>query len=247
MKFKLILLILLFSSCSQNYVNNVDSKIYFKSKGLALIYTDDDHKKKIVNKKLDNDFLQVAHYKLRPGVLLKIINTRTKDEIILKNSKRVKYPDLYTILMTKKVANKLNLTEEFPFVEVLEIKKNKSFIAKKTKIYKEEETIHSNAPIETVKIANISKNQKKRTKQFQKKEIYIIIGDFYSKSSANTLIERITRNLTNFDSNKLYIKTKNTNKIRLLSGPYRSINLMKNDYIQLKNFGFEELDITINE
>ena len=71
-----------------------------------------------MNKKLDNDFLQVAHYKLRPGVLLKIINTRTKDEIILKNSKRVKYPDLYTILMTKKVANKLNLTEEFPFVEV---------------------------------------------------------------------------------------------------------------------------------
>ena len=40
---------------------------------------------------------------------------------------------------------------------------------------------------------------------------------------------------------------KNKNKIRLLSGPYRSINLMKNDYIQLKNFGFEELDISINE
>ena len=36
-------------------------------------------------------------------------------------------------------------------------------------------------------------------------------------------------------------------KITLLSGPYSTINLMKNDYIQLKNFGFEELDISINE
>ncbi len=32
-----------------------------------------------------------------------------------------------------------------------------------------------------------------------------------------------------------------------MSGPYNSINLMKNDYIQLKHFGFEELDISINE
>ena len=43
------------------------------------------------------------------------------------------------------------------------------------------------------------------------------------------------------------MKAKKSNKISLLSGPYKSINLMKNDYIQLKNFGFEELDITINE
>ena len=46
---------------------------------------------------------------------------------------------------------------------------------------------------------------------------------------------------------KLFIKTQNVNKITLLSGPYTSINSMKNDYIDLKNFGFEELDISINE
>ena len=40
---------------------------------------------------------------------------------------------------------------------------------------------------------------------------------------------------------------KKTNKISLLSGPYKSINLMKNDYIILKNFGFEELDIITND
>ena len=29
--------------------------------------------------------------------------------------------------------------------------------------------------------------------------------------------------------------------------PYKTINSVKNDYIQLKNFGFEDLDITIHE
>ena len=53
--------------------------------------------------------------------------------------------------------------------------------------------------------------------------------------------------LSGFESKKLYIKSKKVNKISLISGPYNSINSIKNDYIQLKNFGFEELDITINE
>ena len=139
-------------------------------------------------------------------------------------------------MITDKVARELNLTKEFPFVEILELKKNKSFVAKKTKIYKEEEKIHSNAPVETVKIDNISKNKNKPKfkKKLNSKKIFIIIGDFYSKSSAEVLVGRINKELTNFNMKKLSIKVVNRNKIRLLSGPYRSINLMKNDYIQLK-------------
>ena len=123
--------------------------------------------------------------------------------------------------------------------------KNKSFVAKKTKIFKEEEKIHNNAPVEIVTINNISKNNSK--KRIKKDKLYIIIAEFYSKDSALALKNRITKELTNFNSKKLYIKSKKTNEITLLSGPYSAINLMKNDYIQLKNFGFEELDISINE
>ena len=80
-----------------------------------------------------------------------------------------------------------------------------------------------------------------------KEKFYIIVGEFYSKESAFFLKKRITNELTSFNSKKLYVKSKKSNKITLLSGPYNSINSMKNDYIQLKNFGFEELDISINE
>jgi len=245
MKYKLIILFLFLTSCAQNYTKSELNKP-FNSKGFAYIYNDKDFINKVIKRKLDNSSLQIAHNKLKPGSLIKIINIKTNDSIILKNSKRLEYPEFYKILITKPVADKLNLPIDLPLVEVIEVKKNKSFVAKKTKIFKEEEKTHSNAPVETVTINNISKNKKSKNKTVKDK-FYIIIAEFYSKDSASLLKKRITQELTNFDSKKLYINSKKSNKITLLSGPYSSINLMKNDYIQLKNFGFEELDININE
>ena len=97
-----------------------------------------------------------------------------------------------------------------------------------------------------VKIDNISKNKSVKNKAVKEK-MYIIVGEFYQKSTAEFLKERITQQLTNFNSKKLLIKTNKMKKTSLLSGPYNSINLIKNDYILLKNFGFEELDISLNE
>ena len=245
MKYKLIILILLLTSCAQNYSNLKQNKSYI-SKGFAYIYNEKDFIDKIIKKKLDSNSLQIAHNKIRPGSLIKITNIKTNDSIILKNSKRFDYPDFYKIVITKPVAEEINLEIDLPIVEIIEVKKNKSFVAKKTKIFKEEEKIHSNAPVETVTINNISKKQKDKNKVI-KDEFYIIIAEFYSKNSANLLKKRITQELKNFDTKKLYINSRKSNKITLLSGPYSSINLMKNDYIQLKNFGFEELDISINE
>ncbi len=245
MKYRFILLFFLLISCAQNY-SKLNLKKPFISKGFAYVYSEEDFINKIIKKRLDNNSLQIAHNKLRPGSLIKITNIKTNNSIILKNSKRFQYPEFYKIVMTEPVAKELNLEINLPLVEIIEVKKNKSYVAKKTKIFKEEEKIHSNAPVETVKIDNISKKKKSKNKAVKDK-LYIIIAEFYSKDSAYVLKKRITNELTNFDSKKMYIKSKKSNKITLLSGPYNSINLMKNDYIQLKNFGFEELDISINE
>ena len=74
-----------------------------------------------------------------------------------------------------------------------------------------------------------------------------MLAEFYSKDSALDLKERISKELTNFDSKKLFIKVKKSNKTSLIAGPYKSINLMKNDYTLLTDFGFEELDIDTYE
>ena len=177
---------------------------------------------------------------------MKIINPDTKDYIILKNSISGKYPDFYKVSISSSVANEINLDEKLPLIEILEIKKNKSFVAKKAKIFNEEKKISTNAPVTSVKISNISKNKNVKKKK-TKSKIYIRIASFYSEDSAIYLKKRILSKISNYDKNKLKIVRKSNKKINLFSGPYNSISLVKNDYTKLVEFGFEDLDITINE
>ena len=77
--------------------------------------------------------------------------------------------------------------------------------------------------------------------------MYILIASFYSQDTAKFLKKRIIKELPNYDIKKLKIKKKASKKINLISGPYSTINFMKNDYSLLKKFGFEDLDIVVNE
>ena len=93
--------------------------------------------------------------------------------MFLKTLKRIKYPDFYKILITEPVAKKLKLNTDLPLLEIIEIKKNKSFIAEKAKIYNEEKKVPSKAPVASVEISNISKNKVK--KQLRNKIRYLFI------------------------------------------------------------------------
>ena len=84
-------------------------------------------------------------------------------------------------------------------------------------------------------------------KKRRKNEFYIEIATFYSEEVAVFLRDRIIKEIPNYDVKKLQIRKESNKKINLISGPYNTINLMKNDYILFKNFGFEELDIITNE
>ena len=245
MKFNLLLIIFFISSCSPNYTK-LDNRKTYNSTGFAYIYDKEDYENGIIKKKLNNELLQISHMDLKIGTLIKLINPKTKETLVLKNQKKIKYPDFYKILITNPVALKLNIDTEFPLIEILEIKKNKSFIAEKAKIYQEEKKIPSKAPVTSVKIANISK-KKNETQITKSEDIYILIASFYTNEAANLLKQRIVTEKANFDINKLKIKKRSSKEFEVLSGPYKSINLLKNDYIELKIFGFEELDIYINE
>ena len=245
MKFKTIILIFLLFSCSSNYTK-LDKREPYYSKGFAYITKEVKPKKNLSKIANDNSSQRVFNKFLRPNSLLKIINPDTKDYILLTNSISGKYPDFYKVSISNSVANAINLDKKLPLIEVLEIKKNKSFVAKKAKIFNEEKKITTNAPVTSVKISNISKNKNKKKKKTESK-IYIQIASFYSEDSAIFLKKRILSEIPNYDKKKLKILRKSNKKINLFSGPYNSINLVKNDYTKLAEFGFEDLDITINE
>ena len=244
MKFRFLLFFFIFS-CTQ-HTNNFAIKENYSAKGFAYIYNENDYIEKTISAKMNNDIMQISHQYLKTGSLIKITNPKNKESVVLKNVKRIRYPDFYKILITESVAQKINLNKELPIIEIFEIKKNKSFVAKKAKIYNEEKTIPSKAPVASVQISNISKN-KAKTNQKKTNQIYILIGSFYSAETANFLRQRIIKDVLYFDHKKIKIKKINDKETKLISGPYTSVNLLKNDYIKLIDFGFEELDIYTNE
>ena len=245
MKFRIIFILFFVLSCSPQ-ISKINQNKLYSAKGFAYIYNDFDYREKIIKGSMSNDKMQISHQNLRTGTLIKIINPKNNETMVLKNIKRIKYPDFYKILITKPVAEKLNLDPNLPLLEIIEVKKNKLFIAEKAKIYNEEKKIPSKAPIASVQISNISKNKSKTLTKITE-EIFIHIASFYSLDVAKFLEQRIIKEVTDYDSKKLKLKKINNKETQVISGPYTSVNLLKNDYIKLKNFGFEELDIFINE
>ena len=245
MKYRFLIFIFLLFSCTPQ-LTIINQKQPYSAKGLAYIYNEYDFNERIIKGKMNNENLQISHQNLKTGTLLKITNPINKKSIVLKNIKRIQYPDFYKILITSAVSNELNLNIKLPVIEITEVKKNKSFIAEKAKIYKEEKKVKTKAPVATVQIANISKNKKSAIKK-ETNKIFIHIATFYSSNTAKFLKQRIIEEVKDLDSKKLKVQNINNKETQVISGPYTSINLLKNDYIKLKKYGFEELDIFIND
>ena len=246
MKYKLILLLFILTTACAPQLVTLNKKEPYAANGFALIYNEFDFNEKTIKGRMKNDDLQISHQNLKIGTLIKISNPKNKKSLILKNVKRIRYPDFYKILITEAVMEKLKLDKNLPMLEIVEVKKNKSFIAKEAKTYNEEKKISSKAPVENIQISNISKEKNKKNKGTSD-QIYIHLGSFYSTDTAEFLKQRIKMDVPEFNINKLKIKKKNIKETLVISGPYNSINSVKNDYILLKTFGFEELDIFLNE
>ena len=164
-------------------------------------------------------------------------------EVIIK--KKIKYEDFYKVLISESVAKKLLLDLSFPYVEVTEVKLNKSFIAKKAITENVEKNIANKAPITKISIDNLSVREKiKKTKL---KNYSILVAEFYNVKSAELLKEKLATILINSNYKLIYINKKNNNSYELLMGPYNTIKKLKNDYITLNDSNFEDLDIKIND
>jgi len=242
MKFKhLIFLFIFFTSCTASSFK-IDNKISYSSSGFAYIYSENDYKDKIINKKFDNNEFQVGHNRLKVGTFIKITNPNNNKSLKLAVTKRVKYPDFYQVLITESLSENLELNKKIPLIEIAEINKNKSFVAGQVVISSAESTVHNTAPVTNVKIDNLSKIKTPIKRNVQK--FSIILANFYSKESAITLKNSITKKLIKFDK-KLKIKKIGQNDYELFTGPYNTVNSLKNDYIDLRSYGIEELEIKI--
>ena len=246
MKFNLIyiyIFIFLFSCTQDMKIIKKHSKVReptYSSKGFALIYEDSIFERKIVNKKLNNDQNYVLHSFLKNNTLVSISNPFNSKSLTAKVRKTYKYPSIYNIVITKKMADNLDLDINNPYVEVLTIKKNDKFIAKEASIFEEEKNVANTAPVTSININDLSVSTPKIEVK-KKKPTYIInIAEFYFFESAEAIKNRFEKeaNLVNITIEKI-----SKNKFKVYSGPYPSFNSMKETYLSLNKLGFENLNI----
>ena len=224
-------------SCT-NYSTNFIKKPGYSASGFAYI-------EKNIPTNLENEIFFISHDKLKTGVKINIVNPNNKKFLEVNIKKKIKYDNFYKVLISESIAKELELSFEFPFVEINEIKPKKSFIAKKAITENEERKIANTAPVDQININNIS--QKKVSKKKKEKSYSILVADFYNISSAEFLKKKLSSILKDSNYKLIYIKKTNEKKYELFMGPYYTINKLRNDYIVLTDSNFEDLDIINND
>ena len=205
-----------------------------------MIYNDNLIKKKTIKKRIDGREYVILHSFLKRNTYVKIFNPINSKTVIAKVKYKTNYPIIYNSVITNRIAEELELNHEDPYVEIIEIRKNDTFIAKKAKTFDEEKNVANKAPVTDINI-NVISTDPENTKISPKKNEYIInIGEYYYLDSAKIVKNRLINeaNLTN-----VKIKKISENKFRVYVGSYSFFNAMKDTYFAISKLGFEHLDV----
>ena len=226
---------------SKNKNINLSSYDKYKNSGFALIYNDDLEKVK----KLDIRSLDIYHKFLKRKSTVKITNPNNGKYLIANvKSNKVKFSNFYNSILSLRIAEELELDFDEPFIEIVLVSKNSTFIAKKAKMFDEEKTVAEKAPVDGIQISDLNIKKKKKRKIKKKKFSYIIkVADFYYLESAKTMLGKISDESS---INDLRIIELSPTKFRLLIGPFSDINKLRRSFEKMNLFNFENLEILRN-
>ena len=245
----IIISIVFLTGCKQINLNdeiNLNSQVKYKNSGFALIYSNDLKKKKEISKKIDNRAIIIFHKNLKKNSFVKITNPINKKTIIAEViSNKVEFSDFYNSVITLRIAEELSLDLNEPYIDLVLISNNSTFIAKKAKTFDEEKNVAVKAPVDGIKIDNLGNSNQSKKKSLKKDNFKysIKIADFYYNQSAINMAERII-NETNI-KNPVVKKISNT-KYRVLLGPFNDIKKLEESFNEIKSLNFENLEILKN-
>ena len=248
-KFLTIILILFLTACQQfddnKKVVNYSNYLKYSNTGFTLIYDEQLKKDNKISKKIDNRALVIFHKKIKKNSFVKITNPVNDKSIIAKViSNNVQFSDFYNSVITKRIANELSIDLSEPYIDLVLISENSTFIAKKAKTFDEEKNVAEKAPVDGITIDNLGADLNKKKQVKKHKFLYSIkIADFYYKDSAENMILRIKKE-TNL-KNPLIKKLSQT-KYRVLIGPFNDIKNLEKSFNELKPLEFENIEILKN-
>jgi rare lipoprotein A (peptidoglycan hydrolase) len=252
MNFRNILLAILFiflSNCTAgNYSVNTQKDIFkkgFSNKGFALIYDQKLYKDSLISKKIDERSLVIFQKNLKINTPVKVTNILNNKSLIAKVGYESEYPPFYNSVLSKRIADELDLNINEPYVEILEIMNSSTFVAKKAKTYDEEKKVATKAPVNSINISDLNKANEKNKQSSNNKFSYIIkVADFYFNDTAKLMISRIASEteIKNPKIEKLSIE-----KFRVYLGPFNNINSLQKSFNSINILEFENIEIIKNE
>ena len=246
-KLKLLIIFLFFlNSCDQslskkNQIINIDQNDRYKNLGFALIYNDN-----LENiKKIESRSLSIFHRSLKKRSMVKITNPVNGNSLIAQvKSNKVKFSNFYNSILSPRIAEILELDDKEPYVEIVLITGNSSFVAKKAKTFEEESKVAEKAPIDGIQINDLnSKKINKKIKKNVKFTYSIKVADFYYRDTARLMLNRIKKQA---DIKNLSIIELSKTKYRLLIGPFDDIKSLQINFDKMNLFNFENLEILRN-
>jgi len=220
---------------------NFEIENRYKNSGFALIYNDElDGIKEIEPRSL-----MIYHKNLKKKSMVKITNPINGLSLIAEvKSNKIKFSNFYNAVLSDRIAQTLELDEKEPYINIVLISSDSTFIAKKAKTFEEESVVAEKAPVDGIQINDLNENKSK--KKIKKNKIFsysIKVADFYYKDSAKLMLEKIKKD--SLIKNLKIIELSKTN-YRLLIGPFNDIKSLKNTFEKMNLFNFENLEILKN-
>ena len=220
---------------------NFEIENRYKNSGFALIYNDElDGIKEIEPRSL-----MIYHKNLKKKSMVKITNPINGLSLIAEvKSNKIKFSNFYNAVLSDRIAQTLELDENEPYINIVLISKDSTFIAKKAKTFEEESVVAEKAPVDGIQINDL--NESKSKKKIKKNKIFsysIKVADFYYKDTAKLMLEKIKKD--SLIKNLKIIELTKTN-YRLLIGPFNDIKSLKNTFEKMNLFNFENLEILKN-
>ncbi len=236
-------------SCSTETLVTKQKKLVtphgYSNKGFALVYSEDLFKKKIVNKRIDEQSLTIFQKNLKNNTQVKITNILNSKSLIAKVGKNSNYPSFNNAVLSLRIAEELKLDIEQPYIEILEILENSIFLAQKAKTYAEEKNVALKAPVNTISINDLNVNKKIEEQKSNIKFSYILkIADFYFNETALKMLDRI-KTLSSIKKPK--IKKISDKQHRVYLGPFDNINSLQKSYNDISILDLENIEIIKND
>ena len=217
------------------------SKSFFITKGFTLVYDDQLYADKLVEGKIEERSLIIFQKNLKKNTNVKITNLNNSKYIIAQVGKKTDYPIFFNSVISQRISKELEIDQSDPYVEIIEIRENSTFIAKKAMTYNEEKKVATKAPVDEIKIKDLSNTSIKKSKKINNKFSYIIkIADFYFEKSAIQMKSRI---INETSVKKVYIDKLSSTKFRVFLGPYSDLNSLKNSFNAINILQFENIEI----